>query len=679
MYRRYNKYTSPNNPINSDPQSTPITSKDVFNERKINLDNAYQMAVSLVQKESHNTWNKKALAWCLIDLVKRESKVTQSERLDNYIEQLEWLYEQMFECNEVDEILDKQFKYTLNLSNPLIAKINEAKTNSLSGDHRAAANIYYNILKEQPHNIEVQTSFAWTLYRLAQETIKNKPIKIENIKRYFFEYFKLNVERPSKLHHCFLFISLRCIENESISLINNINFSDFCVRWDFSNLDSSDFLPNKYRVNDEERVSNPVAINVFRYFLQNAIFHKNIEALRGQLAFIEKSVNRIKSDTIWLEYDLAKAYMFLGEKDLALAKILPILKKKPNEYWLWELLGDLYYHQDQEIAISCYCKALICQKDINFIAKIKVKLSQYFIEKQQYNLAKTELNEVIKYKELQSQVIPTNVLELINSTWFIETSAEKDNKELYKKLSRRSEEILYQNLPWINANIGDVYKSPNEKISRKIFITEGVNKIPLEITIPENKINLSKKTIGMPIHIKGEWIDDKFQIYCIEKRVEGNVWDMLFHSIALVDHINSEKQLAHCLVSETIDTTVPIKDIEFQFDEFTFVDVALSKHYTKDGKLKYKAHKITETTDKNEKLLRNINEKVTVSNGMGFSEPSSAFISPDLIQFYNINNGDKVKAISIRNYNKKKSTWGWKITKILEIEKNPYSDEYDYY
>ncbi|EDJ87789.1 hypothetical protein CGSHi22121_00352 [Haemophilus influenzae 22.1-21] len=51
-----------------------LTSKEVFSERKVNLENAYKMAIELVRQDPNNEWNQKALAWCLIDLIKKNSR-----------------------------------------------------------------------------------------------------------------------------------------------------------------------------------------------------------------------------------------------------------------------------------------------------------------------------------------------------------------------------------------------------------------------------------------------------------------------------------------------------------------------------------------------------------------------------------------------------------------------------
>ena len=49
-----------------------FSSKEVFAERKQgNIQKAYKMAQQLVQHNPKDSWNHKALAWCLIDLIKQ--------------------------------------------------------------------------------------------------------------------------------------------------------------------------------------------------------------------------------------------------------------------------------------------------------------------------------------------------------------------------------------------------------------------------------------------------------------------------------------------------------------------------------------------------------------------------------------------------------------------------------
>ena len=126
-----------------------LTSKMVFSERKVNLDNAYKMALELINQNSTDEWNQRALAWCLIDLIKRDVKENKIINLETYKAKLENIVLD-------DEILNKQKEFVLGLLNPnqkeMKEKIAQAKILSKQGNHRDAANIYFKLLKEHNDN-----------------------------------------------------------------------------------------------------------------------------------------------------------------------------------------------------------------------------------------------------------------------------------------------------------------------------------------------------------------------------------------------------------------------------------------------------------------------------------------------------------------------------------------------
>ncbi len=66
-----------------------ITSKDVFAKRKEGkFDEAYQMALELMKNPEPDQWNIKALAWCIISLIKRDASLVHQQNLPYYSEQL---------------------------------------------------------------------------------------------------------------------------------------------------------------------------------------------------------------------------------------------------------------------------------------------------------------------------------------------------------------------------------------------------------------------------------------------------------------------------------------------------------------------------------------------------------------------------------------------------------------
>lgn len=66
-----------------------ITSRDVFSTRKEGkLDEAYKMAIELINKPDNDEWDIKAFAWCVIDLIKRDAQSGKNENIHHYSDQL---------------------------------------------------------------------------------------------------------------------------------------------------------------------------------------------------------------------------------------------------------------------------------------------------------------------------------------------------------------------------------------------------------------------------------------------------------------------------------------------------------------------------------------------------------------------------------------------------------------
>ena len=103
-----------------------ISSRSVFFTRKEGkLDEAYKMAVELINKPDKDEWDIKAFAWCVIDLIKRDSQLGKSENLHRYSDQLRNL-----DIDVLDKILIDQREYVLKLCNPNSQKILKAKWSS---------------------------------------------------------------------------------------------------------------------------------------------------------------------------------------------------------------------------------------------------------------------------------------------------------------------------------------------------------------------------------------------------------------------------------------------------------------------------------------------------------------------------------------------------------------------
>jgi len=90
------------------------TSQEVFALRKAgSLDEAYAMALEVIEAEPNDDWNIKAFAWCLYDLVKRSVSQNDYATAKIYVEKLEAL-----SISELDEILLKSVEHAKVLASP---------------------------------------------------------------------------------------------------------------------------------------------------------------------------------------------------------------------------------------------------------------------------------------------------------------------------------------------------------------------------------------------------------------------------------------------------------------------------------------------------------------------------------------------------------------------------------
>jgi tetratricopeptide (TPR) repeat protein len=630
-----------------------ITSKDVFAKRKNgDLNDAYNMALELINNPGRDDWDIKAFAWCVIDLIKRDTKSGQQKNLNHYAQQLENL-----KIDSSDSILSDQRQYTLKLCKPSGQDVLKAKALSKQGHHLESIDLFREVLSNGDDSEDVQTGLAWGLYRIAKSMIEQDPPNFIGAKRYLNDYFKLKTEKPSLLHTCILQLA------DKLAKEGKLNMGAFARIWDLSYLRSDDYEP--FTTNDGN-VYPSIAERVVQHASKDAFLRNAQDDLLYILPFINDCINKFPYN-LWLKLSKARTLMGIGRNDEALSFGLEVVKSKVNDYWAWELLGDIHKPSSSIIALSCYCKALLCSKDINFLSKVKIKLAELLIEKNDYSQAKFEIEEIINYRLDNNQKVP-EIAELFRGqTWYEKESAATSNRELYQENSPMAEELLYSDLPWISGVLGDVFTidaKPN-KPKRKLYIQS--KPVPLEISISESKVLLSEPHSGMGIRIKGAYDNEKrFQLYTLESRHAPNKWDIFDEYIGVVDHVNKEKNLLHFIVNRNIDGVIRFSDLQGRYDEGEAIAVRVSKYINKHGE-----HYRTLTSCKTampipESLVKPFEDNVREENGMGFTD-NGIFIPPPMVKTYAIKNEDYVSGKAVLSYNKKKSDWSWKAISIDNV------------
>ena len=351
----------------------------------------------------------------------------------------------------------------------------------------------------------------------------------------------------------------------------------------------------------------------------------------------------------------------LGRNQEAIKFGIEIVKNKSNDFWSWDLLGEIHHPISTDLTFSCYCKALLCSKDINFTSKVKIKLAEMLIQKNELESAKHELEEVIQYKRKNGQKIPNNLSQIQNASWYSTTKASHSNQGFYLQHAHSAEELLYHNLPWINGVLGETFnlkQKPNQ-LMRKLYIEIG--DIPKEITIPNTKLTFNDLSVGMPLEVKGEHdANDRFQIYKVQHREIGEQWDIFEEQIGVVDHINHEKKLLHFLLNREIDGIIRFADLNDRFHEGDAISLHLAQFTNKKG-TQYKVLQSKKTKQSPpSSLLKHFHSEVRVNDSsLGFTD-CGIFIPAHLVRQHEIEDSDIVEGTAILNFNKRRSEWGWK-------------------
>jgi hypothetical protein len=129
---------------------------------------------------------------------------------------------------------------------------------------------------------------------------------------------------------------------------------------------------------------------------------------------------------------------------------------------------------------------------------------------------------------------------------------------------------------------------------------------------------------------------------------------------AIVDFINTEKNILNFIVSET-------KFGFFKYDRFfrkvNIGDILKVRFQSSDKDRHYKVYTAEIVKDNSIKsaFKKEILGTIKISEGKSFGFIEDAFIHPSIINKNHFVDGQNIKATAIKTFNKEKGTWGWKM------------------
>jgi hypothetical protein len=145
-------------------------------------------------------------------------------------------------------------------------------------------------------------------------------------------------------------------------------------------------------------------------------------------------------------YFKAKLLLAIGTGEHVLTAFLPFAKAKRNDFWVWDVLADIFPNEPQK-QLACLCKALTCRTSDEFLIKVRTKLAGLLIASEKYAEARTEIEHILATAQTQGWSTPAKVASWTNASWYKEAKPLQDNRQLYTSHAAEAEEILFADLP----------------------------------------------------------------------------------------------------------------------------------------------------------------------------------------------------------------------------------------
>ncbi len=357
-----------------------------------NLDDALKMALSDLENNPNDIWNKRSVAWVYYEFIKK---------------------------NALPENFDIFISY--------IQKLNEL---SLPEDEKMIFD-----------NCAFQIgSFLFSLNKVDNPDIRKVTKLFEQIQQ--FHYTK-----PSEAY-TFLF--------KAFQRYNKIwqRYIDFANWWNFENFRSEDFLEEEFKGRKIMSIVEQAFIAYAKKLLEgdtvienNFILPKSINKDKIS-AFLTSLDGLIKKhpEYQYPQYFKAKLLLAVGDKENVLSAFIPFAKKKKNDFWTWELMSEVFPKSDTR-KMACLCKALSLHTQESFLINTRQKLAELLIESKNYNEAKTEITKVIEVKKKNDWKIKNKISNWITQDWYKNAKASNNNQNFYTQYLKDAELILFSDVP----------------------------------------------------------------------------------------------------------------------------------------------------------------------------------------------------------------------------------------
>ena len=345
--------------------------------------------------------------------------------------------------------------------------------------------------------------------------------------------------------------------------------ADFFDWWKFDNLTQEDYKP--FVMQNGRQI---MALAERAYIAYSKALLRLNDAARIE-EFLPRMDALMEShpEMTYPGYFYGKLLMALGsDKDEALKVLVPFARRKATEFWVWQLISDVY-SSEPEMQRACLLRSVNCRTQETFLGKVRIKLANLYIQLGQYDKARFHIDAVTRCYVSNGWRLPNEIDLWMRQPWI--NSATPNGTD---------------NLDYISMTNQVLCNGSEEAVAIVSYVDPNSHRASL--------IYGNKKRMGQKL------------------RFRVNPGDVL-----KINFINDSDGKAKVLNASKI--TLPAN-----LDYAMFAEGVVDK--------------------------RDDKQFAFVKVGQ-----NRCFMSPAIVQKYNVRNGESIKTLVVNDYDKKKETWNW--------------------
>jgi len=404
----------------------------------------------------------------------------------------------------------------------------------------------------------------------------------------------------SEWHSEMLKIAHRFMEKDE-----SYRFFDFLKKWGIGNFQEQDW-------NEEVRgdfTSKPLVLKSLKKAFDFIKIQSNQNNDFSWVLPLYEEALEFYNDNIWLLREYATLLNILGRSQEAIKLYKNIALEKGDQAYIWHEFANLIKGSDSKTAVSMLCKAVSLQKDEDFLGAIHIDLAKLLIDTGDMEDAASELDLYKKHREKKGWPVCEDFPLIYEYVKDIEI---KNNRSFHKDNINLAEEYVYSDIPWTDMLLYDQWKNKEHK-ERTSFSDVG----DISFSLNNRKFPLLKKSnindvyqLKLYCNKDGRFLPLKIQKSGLKKNdLIGNAKT----DIALVDHVNKQKNLFHYVVDLYTDGIIRFSETEIRPSVGDFIKISFFETFDqKHNKTRIHVLKIIGTNEVKPSLLKTIEGELSL-------------------------------------------------------------------